>query len=53
MPDPLPEPEINHEALEGKKVVICVGNAYMKDDGIVIFIARELGKLDLGARLTF
>ncbi len=46
-----PEPELHPEALKGKRVVICVANPYMKDDGIGTSVASELRKLDLGSEV--
>ena len=43
-----PEPELHPESLEGKNVVIGIGNPYMRDDAVGIHIVNELRKNDLG-----
>jgi hydrogenase maturation protease len=43
------EPDIWNTSFEGKRVVIGLGNPYMRDDGVGIQAAKELRCRDLGA----
>ncbi|MGD0637700.1 MAG: hydrogenase maturation protease [Nitrososphaerales archaeon] len=45
------EPEIWDVPLEGKQVVVGLGNRYMTDDGIGIRVAEELRGRELGGRV--
>ncbi len=42
------DPDLSQVPVEGKSVVIGLGNPYMKDDGVGIEVARELGRRALG-----
>lgn len=44
-----PEPDISEASFEGKRVVVGLGNPYMKDDGVGILVAKELRRRNLGA----
>jgi hydrogenase maturation protease len=43
------QPDTWDASFEGKRVVIGLGNPYMKDDGVGIQAAKQLRHLDLGA----
>lgn len=47
-PENTPDPELGEVSFVGKTVVICLGNRYMRDDGIGIQVAEELRGRDLG-----
>jgi len=40
-----PDPD---ELATGKTVVLCLGNPYLRDDGVGVAVARELQRRDLG-----
>jgi len=42
------DPDTSQVPVEGKSVVIGLGNPYMRDDGVGIEVARELGRRGLG-----
>lgn len=49
MPSKTPTaPKLKEEASEGKRVVLGLGNVFMRDDGIGIHVAREVRQRDLG-----
>lgn len=45
------DPELGGASFAGKTVVICLGNRYMRDDGIGILVAGELRKRNLGSEI--
>jgi hydrogenase maturation protease len=52
MPSKTPAaPRLREEASEGKRVVLGLGNVFMRDDGIGIHVAREVRQRDLGTEV--
>lgn len=48
-PEAKADPEIEEASFAGKTVIVCLGNRYLRDDGIGILVAEELKSRNLGS----